>query len=236
MRRGKRSRVYLMPNARRFSQALRCDSIPPWAAEARMAGRIQLKTAIGARGWRERLEQVAGQAQSFALSFEEVTPIHRAFAPMAVEQRFDISEMAIVTALQAFAYRKPLVILPVTLAARFQHGNLIGRRKDHPASPDGLRGARIGVRAYTQTTGVWVRGILQNDYGLAPDSVRWVTQEGAHVHEYRDTPWVERTDPKQKLPDLLRNAQIDAAILGNDLPDDPQFAPLIDQPSEAAQA
>lgn len=201
-----------------------------------MAGRIELKTAIGARAWRQRLEEAAKQAKSFALKFEEVEPIHRAFAPMAREQKFDVSEMAIVTALQAFAYRKPLVILPVTLAARFQQRNLIGRTKDRPASPDGLRGKRIGVRAYSQTTGVWVRGILQNEYGVAPDSVRWVTQEGAHVEEYRDPAWVERTDPKKKLPDMLRNGEVDGAILGNDLPDDPEFASIIEKPSEAAQA
>ena len=59
-------------------------------------------------------------------------PIHRAFAPMAREQKFDLSEMAIVTAIMAFAYGKPLVILPVTLAARFQHHTLIGRAKDRP--------------------------------------------------------------------------------------------------------
>lgn len=201
-----------------------------------MAERVELTTAIGARAWRERLEQAAKAARNFALRFEDVTPIHRAFAPMARQQKFDVSEMAIVTAIQAFAYRKPLVILPVTLAARFQHGCLIGRAKDRPAPPDGLRGRRIGVRAYTQTTGTWVRGILQNDYGLPPDCVRWVTQEGAHVEEYRDPAWVERTDPKLKLPDLLRDGKIDAAILGNDLPDDPEFAPIVDKPSEAGQA
>ena len=129
-----------------------------------MAERIELKTAVGAKAWRQPLEQAAKQAKSFALEFEDIEPIHRAFAPMAREQKFDVSEMAIVTAIMAFAYGKPLVILPVTLAARFQHHTLIGRAKDRPASPGGLRGHRVAVRAYSQTTGAWVRGILQNDY------------------------------------------------------------------------
>src|SRR5439155_14207511 len=98
-----------------------------------------------------------------------------------------------------------------------------------------LRGRRIGVRAYTQTTGVWLRGILQNDYGVPPDAIRWITQEGAHVAEYTDPPWVEEA-PQASLPDLLRNGQIDAAILGNDLPDDPDFAPVIGDPPAAARA
>ena len=197
---------------------------------------MNLKTVIGARPWREAMERAGRQARGFTLAFEEVSPIHRAFAPMAREQRFDVSEMAVVTGIQAFAYGKPLLILPVTLAARFQHGCLIGRSDDLPASPAGLSGRRVGVRAYTQTTGVWVRGILHNDYGVAPQSIRWITQEGAHVREYTDPAWVQRTESDDKLPDLLRRKEIDAAILGNDLPDDPEFAPVIGRPSEAAQA
>src|SRR6266568_3963678 len=174
---------------------------------------MNLKTVIGARPWREALERSGRQAQSFTLAFEEVSPIHRAFAPMAREQKFDVSEMAIVTAIEAFAFGKPLLIMPVTLAARFQHGCLIGRSDDLPASPAGLRGRLLCVRAYTQTTGVWVQGILQNDYGVPPESIRWITQEGAHVLEYADPAWVERTGSDDKLPDLLRRKEIDAAIL-----------------------
>ena len=202
-----------------------------------MAAPIILKTAVGAKAWRQPLEQAAAkQARSFVLEFEDVAPIFRAFAPMAREQAFDVSEMAIVTALQAIAYGKPIVILPVTLFARFQHHTLIGRAHDRPSSPDGLRDKRVAVRAYSQTTGMWIRGILQNEYGVKPDSMKWITQEGAHVSEYKDPPWVERTDPKHKLTDLLRGKQADAAIFGNDLPDDPEFAPIIDRPKEAAQA
>jgi 4,5-dihydroxyphthalate decarboxylase len=200
-----------------------------------MATKVNLKTVIGARGWREALEREGRNAKHFTLAFEDVTPVHRAFAPMAREQKFDVSEMAIVTAIMAFAYGKALVILPATIAARFQHGTLIGRSDDLP-SPEDLRGRRVGVRAYTQTTGVWVRGILQNDYGVASDSIRWITQEGAHVAEYADPPWVKRTDSEDKLPEMVRKREIDGAILGMDLPDDPAFAPIIRNPGEAAKA
>ncbi len=201
-----------------------------------MTERLKLKTAIGAKAWRQPLQQAARNAKSFALEFEDVEPIFRAFAPMVRELKFDVSEMAFVTALQAFAYGKPLVILPVALMARFQHHTLIGRTHDGPTSPEGLRGHRVAVRAYSQTTGAWARGILQNDHGVEPDAMRWVTQEGAHVAEFKDPAWVERTDPKHKLTDMLKSGQVDAAIFGNDLPDDPDFAPVIDKPEEAALA
>jgi len=195
-----------------------------------------LTTVIGAKAWRERLPATAAGIPSLDLEFVEVSPIHRAFAPMAREQKFDVSEMAIVTALQALAYDKPLLLLPVTVAARFQQRCLIARRQSPALGVADLPGRRIGVRAYTQTTGVWLRGILQNDYGVAPDVVRWVTQEGAHVAEYRDPAWVEAAPAGRKLVDLLRAGDIDAAILGNDLPDDPDLVPVIPDPENAAKA
>jgi len=82
---------------------------------------------------------------------------------------------------------------------------------------------------------VWLRGILENDYGVPASAIRWVTQEDAHVAEYRDPAWVERAVPGRSLVDLLRSGDIDAAILGNDLPDDPDFIPLISGPRETAK-
>src|SRR5262249_38280079 len=117
----------------------------------------------------------------------------------------------------------------------FQQGCLIARRSHSSSTPADLAGRRIAVRAYSQTTGVWLRGILENDYGLAAVAMRWITQEGAHVAEYRDPPWVERAPSGHSFVDLLRNREVDAAIFGNDLPDDPDFAPVIADPDAAAR-
>ena len=94
--------------------------------------------------------------------------INRAFAPMVREQLFDVSEMAIATFLQAKAYGKPLVLLPVVLAARFQESALLCRADSDIRRPADLVGRRVGVRAYSQTTGVWLRGILADAYGVRP--------------------------------------------------------------------
>ena len=82
-------------------------------------------------------------------------------------QRFDVSEMAIATFLMARAAGSDLVLLPVAMAARFQNGALLRRAAD-AFGPGDLAGRRIGVRAYSQTTGLWLRGILQEEHGLAP--------------------------------------------------------------------
>ena len=102
---------------------------------------------------------------------------------MVREQRFDVSEMAIATFLQAKAYGKPLVLLPVVLAARFQQSALLCRADSDIGGPGDLAGRRVGVRAYSQTTGMWLRGILADAHGVRPDEVRWITFEDAHVAE-----------------------------------------------------
>jgi 4,5-dihydroxyphthalate decarboxylase len=82
---------------------------------------------------------------------------------------------------------------------------------------------------------MWVRGILQNDYGVDPASVHWVTFEDAHVAEYRDPAGVERASAGKSLLATLRDGDIDAAIYGADLPGDPGLAPVIPDPRAAAQ-
>jgi 4,5-dihydroxyphthalate decarboxylase len=54
-----------------------------------------------------------------------------------------------------------------------------------------------------------VRGILLDDYGLDHRSITWVTEEDAHVQEYRDPPNVVRGE---NLPGMLLSGEIDAAI------------------------
>ncbi|NKC29518.1 hypothetical protein [Falsiroseomonas selenitidurans] len=192
--------------------------------------------AIGRTPMAAGLRAAGALPDGTRIDFAAVEPIHRAFAPMARTQRYDMAEMAIVTALQALAYGKPIILLPLTLAARFQHRCII-RLASRPAlTPQALRGRRIGVRAYTQTTGMWVRAILAEEAALPAEAVQWVTQEGAHVAEYADPPFVTRVAEGLKLPDLLREGAIDAAILGNDLPGDPDFAPVFPAPEAAARA
>ncbi|KAF1050593.1 MAG: hypothetical protein GAK41_01545 [Burkholderia gladioli] len=55
-----------------------------------------------------------------------------------------------------------------------------------------LAGKKVGVRAYTQTTGMWVRAILAGTYGVPLEQIEWITFEGAHLEEYREPPFVRR--------------------------------------------
>src|SRR5271154_4394633 len=170
------------------------------------------------------------------LHFTEVEPINKAFLQMVRQEKFDVSEMAIATYLQAKAYGKPLTLLPVTMMGRFQHGTMLYNSERGTVTPESLAGRRVGVRAFSQTTGVWLRGILWKDYGVDLGKVKWVTFEDAHVPEYRDPPGVERAAEGKDITKMIFNGELDAAIFGNNVPNDPRLKSVIPDPDAAAAA
>lgn len=152
------------------------------------------------------------RVQGCELEFVEVKPIYNAFASMVRELKYDFCEMAIATYLQAREAGKPISLLPVVMSGNFHHHSITQLPGGPVGDPKELAGQRVGVRAYSQTTGLWVRGVLKEDYGVESDQITWVTTEGPHVSEYVEPPNVERTSGK--LIDLLRSRDIAAAILG----------------------
>jgi 4,5-dihydroxyphthalate decarboxylase len=203
----------------------------PYHAEA---GRLVLETALGKYPSTQALHAGRVPSDLIALDMADVPVIIRAFASMVREQRYAVSEMALATFLQAKAYDKPLVLLPIVIAARFQQHAFLCRADSDIRGPQDV-GRRVGVRAYSQTTGMWLRGILADEHGVRPEEVRWRTFEDAHVAEYRDPPWAERADPGQDLVTMLRNRELDAIIVGNDVPDDSAFRTVFPDPNASAE-
>ena len=169
------------------------------------------------------------------LDFVEVKPMNKAFKPMVRQHAYDASEMALVTYLQAKAYHKGLKLLPAVMLARFQHGTVLYNAERGPLSPADLPGKRIGVRSYNQTTGVWIRGILENDYGIDLNRAQWVTFEDGHVPEAKDPPGVIRARPEQDITAMLIAGELDAAIYGAAMPNDPRLKSVIPDPDAAAK-
>ncbi len=194
---------------------------------------VTLRTVLSAKSLATPLKQGLITSPFVRLDFVDVDPVHEAFTPMVMEQPYDLCELAIVSCLQAIAHDRPIVVLPVVVASRFQRRCLIGYpQRGMPAAAE-LTGKRIGVRAYTQTTGMWVRAHLTEDYGLPTPKIRWITREPSNVEGYSDPPFVECVGKQKSLLDMLRDGDIDAASLGNDLPQGDEFAPII--PNAAAR-
>jgi len=145
--------------------------------------------------------------------FPESVPLYPAFARMVRTLEYDVCEMALATYLQAREAGVPITLLPVVLVGNTHHQSLT-RLPDGPElSPRQLAGRRVGVRAYSQTTGMWVRGILREEHGVHASDVTWVTTEEPHVAQYREPSYVTRS-PAGRVADLLRDGDVAAAVLG----------------------
>src|SRR6478736_1278825 len=193
-------------------------------------GRKTLKTLIGTYPHTAPLKSGALRSDRLDFEFTEVVPVWDGFKGMIRDDKYDVSEMAIVTYLLAKAHGKPLALLPAAMIGRFQHPYAIYNASKEPITPADLKGKRVGIRSFTTTTGAWIRGILANDYGVDLDSIEWVTFEDPHVAEYVDT--TERAPKDKKILQMLVDGELDA-VLG-ETSDNPRLKPLFSDPAAEA--
>jgi 4,5-dihydroxyphthalate decarboxylase len=198
------------------------------------ATKVKLHTMLGNYPNTAPLKSGAVGSDLIDFDFAEVKVANNLFKSVVRDAKYDVAELAIVTYLQAKAYGKPYVLLPAVIVSRGQH-HTIGYNPERGAlKPSDLNGKRVGVRAYTVTTGTWVRGILASDYGVDLDSVEWITFEDPHVAEYRDPDFVKRAPQGKEIAKMLLDGEIEAAILGDKFPD-PRLKQLIPDAEAAAK-
>ena len=126
----------------------------------------RLKIAIGSYGHTKALKDGSVPIDGVEPEFIEVVPIIGAFRRMVRDLEFDVCEMAPTTYMIARARGAPYIALPIFLMRRFHHGGFVVRPDAGIKVPKDLEGKKVGVRAYSVTTGVWTRGIFVNEYGL----------------------------------------------------------------------
>lgn len=169
------------------------------------------------------------------LDFCGPTPAHNGFKAMVRENAFDAGELAIVTFLQAKAYGKPHVLLPTPISGRFQH-HCAGYNLDFGhLDPKDIEGKRVGVRTYTQTTALWIRGILRHEYGVDLDKVTWMTLGDGHLAEFSDPSNCERLPKGASIPQMMLDGELAAALLGEDMPKDARVRTLVPNAQDAAK-
>jgi 4,5-dihydroxyphthalate decarboxylase len=194
----------------------------------------RLKAMIGDYPITAALKKGDVRSDFVRCDYADVKVAHDAFKRTVRELEFDVSELAIVTYLMARSRGKPLALLPAVLVGRFQHPFIVYNAERGPLAPGDLAGKRVGVRSYSVTTVTWIRGILQDDYGVDLDRVKWVTFEEGHVAEYRDPPTAVRAPAGKDITQMLLDGELDAAVLGGAVKD-ARLKPLIPDPAAAAR-
>jgi len=195
-----------------------------------MPDKMKLFTMIGEYPNTSALRSGAIKSDLVEYEFDDVKVPNTAFKPLVREAKYDCAELAINTFLQARFYNKPYVLLPATIVGRGQIHNLLYNSERGPIKPTELHGKRVGVRAYTQTTGMWVRGMLAELYGMDVEKVNWVTFEDGHIAEYKDPPFVSRAPAGKQLMQMLLDGELDAAIITDR--SDPRLKPVIPDAEE----
>jgi hypothetical protein len=185
--------------------------------------KLQLSIAIGdydrMRPLVDGLVQIDGvDAQIMLLEPEEI--FFRAFR----HADFDICELSLSSySVKTAAGTSPYVAVPVFPSRAFRHTSIYVRT-DRIKSPADLKGCRIGVPEYQLTANIWVRMILEEDYGIRPADITWV--RGGYEHPGR----VEKVSLNLPADVVVENAG----------PDDTIFALLasgeIDEPRAVSSA
>jgi 4,5-dihydroxyphthalate decarboxylase len=147
--------------------------------------------------------------------FANVVPQIAAYRRMVRDVEFDVCELAPTTYIIARAHGAPFVALPIFVMRAFHHGGLLVRPDAGIKSPRDLEGKRVGVRAYSVTTGVWTRGVLIDEYGLDSSKVTWVVDDEEHVRELKLPPNVIHAPQTTSLVEMMAKGEISAGFSGN---------------------
>ena len=174
----------------------------------------RLKIAIGSYGHTAAIKDGRVAIDGVNADFVEVVPIIQAFRRMVRDLEFDICEMAPTTYMIARARGAPYIALPIFLMRRFHHGGFVTRPDAGIATPKDMEGKKVGVRAYSVTTGVWTRGIFVNEYGLDSSKVMWVVDDEEHVASLQLPSNVVHAPDGQSLQSMMASGEIQAGFTG----------------------
>jgi 4,5-dihydroxyphthalate decarboxylase len=142
------------------------------------------------------------------------------FARVVRDRSFEIAELSLSTYLNLRSRDDDgLVAIPVFPSRLFRHGFVFVNGAAGIEQPEDLRGRKIGTEQWQLTAGLWMRGILEEDHGVAPEDVTWVIggqdRGGQHERAIVDLPAgvrVEAPANGRPLADLLAEGRIDGLI------------------------
>ncbi|HKA34880.1 MAG TPA: hypothetical protein VKH64_16830 [Candidatus Binatia bacterium] len=151
----------------------------------------------------------------FAEGLDNVGARHRKI----IAGEFDGGELSISSFILARQRGMKLRGLPVFLSRKFRHRCMYFSAASPLKDPSGLSGKKITVHRYNATTPVWLKGILQNEYGVKPASVEWIVAEPDIAEESLRPPppeirvrLVSEPQTREHAIELVERGEIDAAL------------------------
>ena len=150
-------------------------------------------------------------------------PIEEIFFRFTKFREWDASEMSFAKTVSLMAQPAPgIVPIPVFPSRVFRHSAIYIGEKSSIKEPKDLEGRRVGIPEWAQTAGIYVRGLLQHEYGVDLARVHW---HQAGVHQPGRIEKVELKLPAgvhitpvadKSLAQMLASGELDAAISARD--------------------
>ncbi|MDR5815504.1 ABC transporter substrate-binding protein [Caballeronia sp. LZ033] len=180
-----------------------------------MTRKVPLKIAIAEYPHTSAIRNGSILIEGVDAEIVTVKPQIGAFRRMVRDVEFDVCELAPTTYIIARAYGAPFVALPIFVMRRFHHGGLLVRPDAGIATPKDLEGRKVGVRAYSVTTGVWTRQVLIDEFGLDSSKVTWVVDDEEHVTQLKLPSNVMHAPQGKSLADLMASGELAAGFAAN---------------------
>lgn len=147
-----------------------------------------------------------------------VLPVEEIFFRTTKYQEWDVAEMSTAKYVSfAAAGDAPFIAIPVFPSRAFRHSAIYVRNDRGIGSPKDLEGKRVGIPEWAQTAGVYVRGMLQDQYGVDLSKVLWV-QAGVNEIGRKEKVAINLrgqfhySEGRTSLNEMLLSGEIDAAI------------------------
>lgn len=132
---------------------------------------------------------------------------------MLRNREFDVAELSMSNYLMAKYTGLPFVAIPVFLHRRFRHGFIFLNAAKGILKPSDLIGKRIGLRNFQATANLWIRGILEHEFGLPHRSINWFKQDEEEVDWTPPADLkIQRIAPDKSIEKMLVDGEIDALI------------------------
>jgi 4,5-dihydroxyphthalate decarboxylase len=175
-------------------------------------GKVRLKIAVAEHPHTSAIRNGSIPIEGVDPEFITVKPQIAAFRRMVRDVEFDVCELAPTTYIIARAYGAPFVALPIFVVRRFHHSGMLVRPDAGIRTPKDLEGKKVGVRAYSVTTGVWIRQVFIDEYGLDNSKVTWVVDDEEHVTQLKLPPNVIRAPAGRSLADMIAAGDLQAGV------------------------
>ena len=178
-----------------------------------MPGKIALSLACGdyeiVRPLKEGLVEPEGIALTI-LTGQDSNTRHWRFLR---NREYDLAELSCSSYAVARDQDLPFTAIPVFLHRRFRHGFIFVNASKGIAKPTDLIGRKIGLKQFQSTAIVWMRGILEHEYGVPHDSVEWYPELDESV-EFEPPPGVtiKRLPHEKSVVSMLVAGELDAAL------------------------